>query len=127
MNKIVQLIIVLATLASGACKADAGLCKPLCAEEKRTCRTAAVEMTRYETQPKYMGTEKNAMAREFGNGVVRTNQAMGPEALELQNRKATRNSVCEDKHAACAKACSASSVSSDVLVKPAPEKKGGAF
>lgn len=124
MNKFVLLLTALAALASGVCRADdAGLCKPMCAEEKRTCRTAAANMTKYETQPKYMGGEKNPMAREFSHGVIRTNQVMGPEALDLQNRKATRNNVCEDRYATCAKACSASSTSSDVLVKPASEKK----
>ncbi len=34
MNKFVQLSIMQAALASGACQADdAGLCKPMCAEE----------------------------------------------------------------------------------------------
>ena len=123
MKKFVPWLAVLAALASGACRADdAGLCKPMCAEEKRTCRTAAANMTRYETQPKYMGGEKNPMAREFSNGIVRTNQAMGHEALDLQNRKATRSSICEDRYATCAKACSASTASSDVPVKPVSEK-----
>ncbi len=124
MNKFVQFSILLAALAAGACKADdAGLCKPMCAEEKRTCRADAVRMTKYETQPKYAEGQKNTMAREFSNGAVRSNQAVGPEALDLERRKATRNGVCEDKYMSCTRACTNSSTTSDVLVKPAAATK----
>ena len=128
MNKFVQLSILLAALASGACKADdAGLCKPMCAEEKRSCHAIALQMTGYETGPKLAEGQKNTMAREFGNGPVRSNQVVGPEALDLARRKATRNSVCEDKYTSCTRACTSSATTSDVLVKPSAAGKNRGY
>jgi hypothetical protein len=106
MKIFVQLMIVLAGLASGACKADeAGLCKPMCAEEKRVCRVEANKLIDVEAKSLTMWREKNPMAREFGNGGVQSNQPQGPAARNTQDRKMTRNQVCEDKYLSCAKAC----------------------
>lgn len=107
MKTFVQLSIVLAALASGACKADeAGLCKPVCAEEKRVCRVEANKMIDVEAKSLTQWREKNPMAREFGSGGVQSTQPQGPAARNVQDRKMTRNQVCEDKYMTCAKACS---------------------
>ncbi len=120
MNKFVELSIVLALLASGSAGAsDVGLCKPLCAEEKRECRHAALKWDDHEAVSLTSWKEKNPMAREFGKGGVETAQPVGPAAAAAKDRKMTRMNVCEDKFKACAKACASQPASSDVLVKPA--------
>lgn len=109
MNKFVPLLIVLATLGSGACRAnDAGLCKPVCAEEKRACRAAALKMIDHDAQSLTEWREKNPMAREFGKGSVHINQPVGPAVRNQQERRMTRNAVCDDKFMTCSKACTAS-------------------
>ena len=106
MNKFVQLVIALSVLASGACRADeAGLCKPVCAEEKRACRSAASKLIDHDAHSLTEWREKNPMAREFGEGSVRTNQPVGPAVRNRENRRMTRNAVCDDKFKTCSKAC----------------------
>jgi hypothetical protein len=103
---LLQLSIVLAVLASAACRADeAGLCKPMCVEEKRTCRSAALSQIDRDSESFTVWREKNPMAREFGNGSVHTNQPTGPAARNLQDRAMTRKAVCDDRYMACTKAC----------------------
>lgn len=109
MNKFMPLLTVLAALASGACNADdAGLCKPMCAEDKRACRAAAVKLIDHDAKSLTEWREKNPMAREFGKGSVRTNQPVGPAVRNQQNRRMTRNAVCDDTFMTCSKACTAS-------------------
>lgn len=123
MNKLVQLSIVLALLASGACKAnDGGLCKPVCAEEKRVCRVQAAKMSDRDSKWSPGWNEKNASSREFGEGRVQTKQPIGPEVRNTQDRMMTRNRLCDDAYMTCARACTTRApepVSSSVLVKPA--------
>lgn len=107
MNKFVQLFIALALLASGARANDAGLCKPMCTEEKRTCRISAVKLNDYEASSLTAWKEKNAMAREFGSGNVQTAHPVGAVASSAKDRQMTRIGVCEDKYKSCTKACSA--------------------
>lgn len=107
MNRFVQLSIVLAVLASSPIKAEeVALCKPVCAEEKRVCRVAALKMIDHEKRGSFIERhDKNPMAREFGPGSGRNKEPIGPAARAEQNRRMARESVCDDNYQTCAKAC----------------------
>ena len=106
MNRLMCLCALFAAMASGAaCAQDAGLCKPICAQEKRACRAEAVNLIDHETESLNAWKEKNPAAREFGAGAVRTGQPVGAAANSAKDRKMTRLGVCEDKYQTCASAC----------------------
>lgn len=121
MKQFGKLLIVLALLSASVCKAqDAGLCKSLCVQEKRQCRTTAMNLNDHEGESMMELRDKSAGAREYNDGGFRINQAAGPTAAAARNRKFTRTQVCEQKAATCSKACTPPAAPvSDVLVKPA--------
>ena len=111
---------LLALLVSGACKADeAGLCKPVCAEEQRMCRNTAAKVRDHEGESLMSFGEKDRMARNFKDGHVVTNQPVGPSVRNAQERRMTRTRACDDQFMTCTKACSTPSKRSDVLTKQA--------
>ena len=111
---------MLALLASGASKAaEAGLCKPVCAEEQRVCRNAAAKVRDDEAESLMPNGERDRMARNFKDGSVVTNQPLGPAVRNAQDRRMARTRACDDRFMTCAKACSAPSAQSEVLTKPA--------
>lgn len=119
MNKFVKLSVMLALLASGACKADeSGLCKPVCDQEKRQCRTAAANLVDEDAESLMAPNGHNATARYFGKGSVKTSQPFGPDVRNAQDRRMQRTRVCDDRFAVCTKACSKGPATSDVLIKP---------
>lgn len=120
MKIVLTLSVMLALLVAGASKADdAGLCKPLCAEEKRVCRNAAAKLDDHAGESLMSIGEKDRMARNFVDGAVKTNQPLGPEVRNAQDRRMTRTRVCDDQFMTCSRACSSKPITSDVLVKPA--------
>ena len=120
MNKIVKLSVVLALLACGVCKADeAGLCKPMCEQEKRQCRSAAAKLVDHDAQSLMKRRGIDQPVRYFGPSSVKTDQPAGPEVRNAQQRRMTRNRACDDSFAVCTKACSTKPATSDILVKPA--------
>lgn len=118
MNKFVKLSVMLALLASGACKADeSGLCKPLCDQEKRQCRTAATNLVDQDTESLMARRAGDAPVRYFGDTSVHTSNPAGPDVQNAQDRRMRRTRACDDRFAVCRKACSAETPSSDVLIK----------
>ncbi len=118
MNKLVKLSLLFAMLASGVCRGEQSICKPMCTEEKRSCRAEAA--TLHDHQAESLKRDKNPNARDYGNSNTLTAQMVGAVAHSSQERKLTRLSVCDDKYKVCAKACVVQEpVKSDVLVKPA--------
>lgn len=119
MKIVLTLSVMLALLVPGASKADeAGLCKPLCAQEKRACRSAADKFQDDGTDSLMSIGEKDRMARNFVDGSVKTNQPLGPEVRNAQDRRMTRARACDDQFMTCSRACSTKPTLSDVLVKP---------
>ncbi len=111
---------MLALLVSGVCQADeAALCKPVCAEEKRVCRNAAVKLDDHPAASLMKIRESDRMSRNFVDGSVKTNQPVGPEVRNAQDRRMTRTRACDEQYMTCSKACSPKPALSDVLVKPA--------
>jgi hypothetical protein len=120
MKTVLKLSMMLALLVSGACKADeAGLCKPVCAEEKRVCRNAAAKVSDEGAESLMSIRESDRMARNFKDGTVVTNQPVGPAVRNAQERRMARTRACDDQFMTCTKACSAPPARSDVLTKPA--------
>ncbi len=120
MKTVLRYSVMLALLVSGVCQADdAGLCKPMCAEEKRVCRNAAVILDDHPAGSLMKIRENDRMARSFVDGSVKTNQPVGPEVRNAQDRRMTRTRTCDDQFMTCTKACAPKPAMSDVLVKPA--------
>lgn len=120
MNKIVKLSVLLALLACGVCRADeAGLCKPLCEQEKRQCRSAAAKLVDHDPQSLMKPRGNDKPVRYFGPSSVKTGEPVGPEVRNGQERRMTRSRACDDSFAVCTKACSTKPATSDILVKPA--------
>ncbi len=120
MKTVVKLSVTLALLVSGACQADeASLCKPMCSEEKRVCRSAAAQLKDEKAHSLMRIREEDRMARNFVDGAVKTNQPLGPEVRNAHERRMTRTRACDDQFTTCSKACAVAPITSDVLTKPA--------
>jgi ferredoxin len=120
MKMFMQLPLVLALLASAGVHAqEAGLCKSMCGQEKRSCRVAAAKMIDHEADPIWTPHENNRMARDFASKTSQGHPMIGPEARNVQDRKMTRDRACEDTYMTCTKACPVPAVTSDVLIRPA--------
>ena len=120
MNKFVKLSVMLALLASGACKADdSGLCKPLCDQEQRKCRAAATNLVDQETESLMAPRSGDAAVRYFGDVSAHASNPAGPDVRNAQDRRMRRTRACDERFAVCRKACSAETPSSDVLIKRA--------
>jgi hypothetical protein len=117
MKRLTLLLIMMGPLWAGvAHAADAGLCKSMCAAEKRECRAQVRELAAEDGKPLLEMAERNPMAR------AAQEQVPAPAGLAIDNagtqtRRIDKAGKCDDSYLRCTRACAAPPES--ILVKPA--------
>jgi hypothetical protein len=129
-----QVKLLLALLGSTFCAAgmaaEPGLCKPVCASEKKECRAHAKLQTDYDREPLFApDTVKNPYERRNTAGAVSTVEARAREQADTHRRVSERNGQCDTAYLQCVRACDGSARSTDSVIlrrRPEPGEAGTA-
>jgi hypothetical protein len=114
MNKIVNVFLLLAVLASGACSAQQGTtCQPDCAADKRECGAVARHDAKREDSPLSIMNEELPHIVHGGDSRGRSMDVRAREHRDFENRKMARIRACDDKYMKCVRTCSSPAAGSD--------------
>jgi hypothetical protein len=117
MKKPLLFSVLLSMLLSAACMAaEPTVCKSICAEEKRECRSSAHAKSQLDDSPVIQNAPSaNRDARALGQYQGTPQDAKTTVASEFRKRKMEREQACDGKAQACARACTSPEPASVVL------------
>ncbi|MES2316782.1 MAG: hypothetical protein V4631_04740 [Pseudomonadota bacterium] len=121
MNRALRYSILLSVLLSAACvAAEPGVCKSICAEERRACRSEALRMTQLDEAPGLLEMPAgNRDTKALSKLQTTPQQAQGDRRSAFQKRRSEREGACDSKALSCTRSCSAApDKPSDILLKP---------
>ena len=108
MNRVKLLLALFGmSLCASAMAAEPGICKSMCASEKKECRANARLQTDYDRDPLIAPDSKNAYARTNRDGQVPTMEARAREQDDTRRRVTERNGQCDTGYLRCVRACDA--------------------
>jgi hypothetical protein len=118
MKTSLQFSVLLSMLLSAACMAaEPSMCKSICAEEKRECRSSARDKTELDHDPVFGNAETGHRdARALGKLQSTPQDAKANERSDFEKRRREREQVCDSKAMACSRACT--SPAPESMVKP---------
>jgi hypothetical protein len=104
-----KLLLALLGLSLGAASvaAEPGLCKSMCASEKKECRKKAGAQTDLDGEPLFSSYDKNPFSRANSEGQVPTMAARAREQADTHRRVNERNVQCDTAYLRCVRACDA--------------------
>jgi len=106
MNRIKLLAAVLGmSLGAAAFAAEPGVCKSMCANEKRECRADARSQTELDRDPLITTQTKNPFERANNTGQVASAAAQANERADSYRRVSERNGRCDATYLRCTRAC----------------------
>jgi len=105
----IKLFLALLGLSLGAASvaAEPGLCKSMCASEKKECRAKATLQTDFDRDPLITPDDKNPHAHANAAGQVPTMEAQAREQADTHRRVTERNGQCDTAYLRCVRACDA--------------------
>jgi hypothetical protein len=125
MNSMKLLLALLGiSLCAAGVAAEPGLCKPMCASEKKECRAQARLRTEYDREPPFAPDNgKNPYERTTTMGAVSTVESRAREQADTHRRVSERNGQCDTAYLQCVRACAAPAQGStdSVVLKRRPE------
>jgi hypothetical protein len=124
-----QIKLLLALVGLSLCvaseAAEPGLCKPMCASEKKACRANARLQTDYDREPLFApdNISKNPYERTNTVGAVSTVESRAREQADTHRRVSERNGKCDTTYLQCVRACDAPApgATDSVILRPRPE------
>jgi hypothetical protein len=109
----VSMLLVGLALSGAARAADAGICKSMCASEKRECRAKVQSAILTERVALEQMPEKNPLARTAQQRVA-GEDIRALDAAGDHHRRMANNGACDDKYLRCTRTCSSMPVASEV-------------
>jgi hypothetical protein len=115
------------SLCAAAVAAEPGLCKSLCAGEKKECRAHAKLQTEFDRAPPIASDNgKNPYERTNTVGAVSTVEARAREQADTHRRVSERNGRCDTAYLQCVRTCDAPAQggADSVILRRRPETGG---
>jgi hypothetical protein len=107
--------------------AEQGMCKSMCASEKKECRANAKLQTDLDRDPLIAPDNKNPYARTNSEGQVPPMEARAREQADTRRRVTERNGQCDTAYLRCVRACDAPAHGGiDSVILKRREEAGGA-
>lgn len=92
-------------LSAAAHAAEPGLCKSMCASEKRECRADAQRLTELDRDVLIAPDSKNPFDRAANQGQVAPMATQAHERADDHRRSAERTGKCDATYLRCTRAC----------------------
>lgn len=96
------------SLSAASVAAEPGLCKSMCAGEKKECRAKATLQTDFDREPLIAPDNRAPHAYANSAGQIPTTEAQAREQADTHRRVTERNSQCDTAYLRCVRACAAS-------------------
>ncbi|MBW8897137.1 MAG: hypothetical protein JF619_03275 [Massilia sp.] len=128
MMQIKMFLALLGLSLSAACvAAEPGLCKSMCASEKKECRAKATLQTDFDRDPPIAPDNRNSHAYANSAGQVPTMEARAREQADTHRRATERNGQCDTAYLRCVRACDAPvNGGTDSVILRRSQEAGGA-
>lgn len=99
-----RLTVLITLLLAGVAHADSGsLCKPMCATDKRECRSQAAKLADDDTLPLLSMPDNNRNARMARGAADKPSEAQARQGYE--SRRVREQRTCDTQYLRCVQAC----------------------